>query len=352
MNWRMLAAVIRKDLRLWFRNRFLAVVTLLALVAYAVMYYLLPSEIDETIEIALYGPAIAASVTEPMQEEGLILAEFTSEADLRQAVAEGEYPVGVRFPDDLLALLADGQRPVVEVYLSAELPEGFRDIYPILVEEWVAVIAGSSMPVEFDEQVLGPDMAGSITPTRDRMLPMLAVFVLMVEVLGLASLISEEVTAGTIRGLLVTPLSTEGLFAAKGIFGVGFAFLQVALLMLVTGGLITQPLLILLILLISAVMVTGIAFLLASVSRDMMSVMSKGMLAIVLLAIPAFNVLLPGLTTNWIKVIPSYYLVDAVHRVVNLEADWGVVSSNVLILAGFAAGFLFLGVLALRRQFR
>lgn len=352
MNRQMLAAVIRKDLQLWFRNRFLAVVTALALVAYALIYYLLPSQIDETIELAVYGPAIAAAAAAPMEEQGLVLQQYSSEAALRRAVVEGDYPVGVRFPDDLLELLADGQRPVVEVYLSADIPESYQDIYPILVEEWVAVMAGSSMPVEFEEEVLGPDMAGSLTPTRDRMLPLLAVFVLMVEVLGLASLISEEITAGTIRALLITPLSTEGLFAAKGVFGVGFAFIQVVLLMLVTGGLITQPLLILLILLISAVMVTGIAFLLASISRDMMSVMSKGVLAIVVLAIPAFNVLLPGLTTDWIKAIPSYYLVDAVHRVINLDAGWAAVWSNVLILGAFSVAFLSLGVLALRRQFR
>jgi ABC-2 type transport system permease protein len=122
--------------------------------------------------------------------------------------------------------------------------------------------------------------------------------------------------------------------------------------MLVTGGLIKQPILILLILLMGAVMVTGIAFLMASASKDMMSVMWKGMLAMLILAIPAMNVLLPGLTTDWIKIIPSFYLVDAVHQVINFDASWGAVWSNVLILAAFAAVFLALGVLALRRQFR
>ncbi|MFQ5942698.1 MAG: ABC transporter permease [Anaerolineales bacterium] len=352
MKLEMLGAVIRKDLKLWFKNRYLAVITILALFGYALIYHLLPSQIDETIEIGLLAPEIASALAAPLEDEGIILENYPTEAALKEAVTEGDVPVGVRFPSDLIQLLARGEKPVVDVYVSADLPEEFRDLYPILVEEWVALMAGSSMPVEFNEEILGVDMAGSLTPTRDRMLPLLAVFVLMVEVLGLASLISEELTAGTISALLITPLSTEGLFTAKGIFGVGFAFIQVTLLMLVTGGLIKRPLLILLILLASAVMVTGIAFVLASASRDMMSVMWKGMLAIVILAIPAMNVLLPGLTTDWIKVIPSYYLVDAVHQVVNFDASWGAVWSDVLILAAFAAAFLSLGVVALRRQFR
>ncbi len=352
MNREMLGAIIRKDFKLWFKNRFLAVITVAALIGYAGIYYLLPSQINETLEIGIFAPAIASALAAPLGEEGVILAEYASEAALKEAVTEGEVPVGVSFPGDLLAALALGERPTVDIYLSADLPQEFSDLYPILVEEWIALMAGTSMPVEFHEEVLGPDMAGSLTPTRDRMLPLLAVFVLMVEVLGLASLISEEITTGTIKAILITPLSTEGLFTAKGIFGVGLAFMQVTLLMLVTGGLIKQPILILLILLMGAFMVTGIAFLMASASKDMMSVMWKGMLAMLILAIPAMNVLLPGLTTDWIKIIPSFYLVDAVHQVINFDASWGAVWSNVLILAAFAAVFLALGIVALRRQFR
>ncbi|GMR10870.1 MAG: ABC transporter permease [Anaerolineae bacterium] len=352
MKLEMLGAVIRKDLVLFFKNRFFAVITVFALFGYAVIYYLLPSQIDETLEIGIFAPAIASALAAPLEEEGVVLEEYASEAALKEAVTQGDVPVGVQFPKDLLALVAGGERPTVDVYLSADLPQEFRDLYPVLVEEWVALMAGNSMTVEFNEQILGVDRAGSLIPTRDRMLPLLAVFILMVEVLGLASLISEEITTGTIRALLITPLSTEGLFTAKGIFGVGFAFAQVTLLMLVTGGLIKQPTLILLILFVGAIMVTGIAFLIASASKDMMSVMWKGMLALLILIIPAMNVLLPGLTTDWIKAIPSFYLVDAVHQVINFDASWSAVWSNVLILAAFAAAFLALGVLALRRQFR
>ena len=352
MNRQMLGAVLMKDLRLWFKNRYFAVITVFALFGYAAIFYLLPAQIDETIEIGIFAPTISSALAAPLGEQGIVLEEFVSDAALREAIIEGDIPVGVHFPEHTLTALTLGEKPTVDVYLSADLPEEFSDLYPILVEEWVALLVGNSLPVEFNEEILGVDMAGSLIPTRNRMLPLLAVFVLMVEVMGLASLISEEVTTGTIKALLITPLSTEGLFTAKGIFGAGFAFVQVTLLMLVTGGLIKQPLLILLILLVSAVMVTGIAFMVASASKDMMSVMWKGMLVILILAIPALNVLLPGLATDWIRIIPSFYLVDAIHQVVNFDASWGAVWSNVLILAAFAVVFLGLGVMGLRRQFR
>ncbi len=130
----------------------------------------------------------------------------------------------------------------------------------------------------------------------------------------------------------------------------GLAFTEAAILMLATGGLSQQPLLILVALFIGALLVTGIGFLMASVAKDMMSVMGWGILALLVLAIPAMGVLLPGTVSNWAKIVPSYYLVDTVHRVSNFGAGWADMSQNLLILLAFALVFLFLGVFVLNRR--
>jgi ABC-2 type transport system permease protein len=246
----------------------------------------------------------------------------------------------------------NGEKIQAHIYFSAELPQELREIYPIMVEEWISTMSGQSLNIEATEEILGPDRAGNQIPPRDRMLPLFAVFLLMVETLGLASLISSEIVGDTLRALLVTPLSVEGLFIGKGITGVGMAFTETALLMMFTGGLSDQPLLILTALFLGAMLVTGIAFLIASVSKDLMSVMAWGILVILLLAIPSFSVLLPGLTSDWMKVVPSFYLVDAVHRVTNFEASWAEVRVDLLALLGFAIVFLSSGVWVLRRRLR
>jgi ABC-2 type transport system permease protein len=195
-------------------------------------------------------------------------------------------------------------------------------------------------------------MSGDQIAPRARMLPLLAIFVLMIETLGLASLISSELHGGTLRALLVTPLTVEGLFLAKGIFGTLFAFVQVALLMALTGGLNQSPILILTTLLIGSALVTGIGFLMASVSRDLLSVMAWGILVILILAIPSFVIMLPGIASEWIKLIPSYYLVDTVFRVINFEAGWSDVAINLIALLGFTLLFMVLGIYTLRRKLR
>jgi ABC-2 type transport system permease protein len=352
MNPRMLAALIAKDFKLYFANRFFALVTFLALVAYAVLFYLLPAGVDEDLELGLYMPQIPPALEQALDEEEVRFLQAESEQALRQAVLDGQVPAGFAFPDDMALRMAGGETVTVHLYLSPEVPPEFAEIYEVILREFAYALTGQELQIEATEVMLGPDMAGAQIPPRQRLLPLLTVFVLMVECLGLASLIAAEVETDTIRALLVTPLTMTGLFAGKGIFGTLFAFAQAGALMWVTGGLGQQPALILTALLIGSALVTGVAFLIASVGRDLMSVMGWGILGMLLLALPAFSLLAPGLASGWIWVLPSYYLVDAVYRVVNFGAGWNEVAAHLLALLGFAAGFLALGVVVLKRKFQ
>lgn len=352
MNPRMISALIGKDFKLYFSNRFLAVITGLGLVAYLGIYFLLPATVDERLELGLYLPEVPPALAEMLKAEEVHFYRAESEEALRQAVLAGDVPAGYAFPDNLLAQLHSGSRVTAHLYLSPDVPLDFKDIYEVVLDEFAFAISGQSVDIETTEIMLGPDLAGQPIAPRDRLLPLLAVLVLMVECLGLASLIAAEIESGTLRALLVTPLTMSGLFVGKGIFGTLFAFAQATLLMLLTGGLAHQPVLILLALLCGAALVTGVAFLIAAVGRDLMSVMAWGMLAILLLGLPAFAVLVPGLISNWVKLIPSYYLVDTVYRVLNFGAGWGEVVGNLALLALSAAAFMFLGVVVLKRKFQ
>jgi len=351
MNARVIGTLVAKDLSLFFRNRFFAFITVLGLVFYIAMYFLLPNQVDETLELALYAPDIPRDLLEDMEEDGLEYLEMDSEKALREAVTAGDYPVGVVIPVNLAQRIAAGELPEMRVYFTPDVPAEFREIYVIMAQELAFMISGAPLYLEANEEILGTDMAGQQIPPRDRMLPLLAVIILMMETWGLASLISTEVEAGTIRALLITPLGIPDLFLAKSITGVTLAFSQATLLMLITGGLSHEPVLVLLTLLLGSVLVTGIGFLVASVSRDMMSVLGWGMLALLIMVIPSLVILLPGVASNWIEIIPTHYLVDTVYRVLNFEASWGDVWQNLTAALLFAALFVVLGIAALRRKF-
>lgn len=352
MNARIVTTLIVKDLKLYLKNRFFAFITILGLVVYILVYFLLPNSVDETLKLGLYAPTLPDFLIGAEPQEGLALVTVSSEEALKQGVLANEFPVGISLPGDFVQQIAAGTKPQVHVYVSAAAPREFTDIYNVVLEEMAFNIAGQPLEIDATEEVLGPDLAGQQIPPRDRLLPLLAVLVLMIETLSLASLISSEIEGGTLRALFVTPMRISGLFVGKGIFGVSLAFIQAALLMGITGGLSHEPILILVALLLGSMLVTGIGFMMASVSRDILSVIGWGILALVLLAIPAFNILLPGLTTSWIRILPSFYLVDTVHRVINFDATAVDVGGNLLILLAFAAGFFSLGAVILRRRFQ
>ena len=349
MNWQIVRALIAKDFTLFFRNRFFAFITVLALVAYIAIYFVLPRTVDETLEIAVYAPA-PPPILEQVGGQGLELAFMESEEQLKQVVAGGEFAAGVVIPADIMDKLMSGEKAQLDVYFGTDTPDEVQDAIVVILEELAYLQTGQMLSVRVSAEVLGPDMVGAQIPLRDRLVPMLAVVILMMEMLGLASLISTEVTGGTVQALLVTPMTLRGLFAAKLIMGVSLAFGQVMLFMAATGGLNQQPLIIIFALLLGALLSTGVGFLVASGSKEMTTVMAWGFPALIILTVPAFGVLMPGTVSDWVRAVPSYYLVDAVHQAANFNAGWAETWDNLLILLGFDVLFVWLGITVLRRK--
>lgn len=249
-----------------------------------------------------------------------------------------------------MGVIASGEKPVIQIFFPASLPQEARDIYTIMLKELAFSMVGKPINIEVTEEVLGVDLVGRQIPIRDRLLPLIAVFVLMMETLGLSTLLSEELENQTLQALLITPLTIRKLFFGKGATGTGMAFIQAVLLIAVTGGLSNQPGLIMLALLLGAFLVTGIGFLLASVGRDLMGILAWGILAILILSLPAIGLLFPGTITNWVKLIPSYYLVDTVNRAINYGISNSDAIRNLGILLIIDLVIFWLGTVALRRK--
>lgn len=343
MNSRIIRALVEKDFKLYFRNRLFGVVAVVALVAYIGIYFAMPGTVDETLDVAIYG-AGAEELLGQVQPEGLDVTALESEDDVKQAVLDGQVLAGIVLPETS----EDAQ---ARLYFSSEVMPELRQAVEQLVLELAYIQAGQPLNVEISTEVLGPTLEGELTPPRDSMRSLFAVFLLMVETLGLAALISEEVERKTVQAVLVTPTSVAGFFTGKAIVGVTLAFAQAGLYLAVVGGMSHQPALIVLALLLGSLLVTGVAFLIAALSRSIMSVMAWGVVILVALAIPAFGVMFPGMVSGWVQAIPSYYLADTIQSVSILGAGWGDVWTNLLVLIGFTAVLVPAGIWALSRRF-
>ena len=338
MNIQVIRTLVSKEITLFFRNKFFAVITVLALVAYIGIYLAMPSSVDVEIEVGLYTEGGASpEALARFEANQITVIEAESEKALKEAVEDGEYPGGI--------ILVEGEETQVKLYLSAESAQEVNDALEILVNT-----VFNETTINFTFEILGNDLGGESLAMRQRMLPLFAVIILVMEVMGLSTLIAEERSTKTLQALLVTPMSISDLFIAKGIMGVGLAFSQASIMMLVVGGLSSQPHLIISVLFFGAMLVTGIGFLIGSVGKDMMSNIGWMMLAMFVLMVPPLTIMFPGTSAPWIKIIPSYYIVDTVHRVINFNAGWADVWQNIGMTLLFGVAFLMLGVEVLKRR--
>jgi ABC-2 type transport system permease protein len=356
MNARNVLILARKDLKLFFRNPLFAVITAMILLLLPVTYYLLPAEAEQALTIGMYAPETPAALVEQLEQRRIRVQPAASHAALVEQIQADEVDAGISLSAADLTALKTGQPVQIRLLLPAGAPREFAASMSLLVRmagnEASYALSGLRYTLEAEEEILGHDRVREPIAMRDRLLPMFAIVLLLTETMGLAGLITEEVERRTLRALRLTPATLSEIFTAKGIMSVGLAFLQTVLLVAVTGGLSTHPALVLLALLLGALLVTGVGFLIASIARGYLSAIGYGTLALLLLGLPAFNLLFPGTASRWVNYIPSYYLVDTLHLLMNFQAGWSSVALNLAILAAVSLAVLLIGKLALDRRLK
>ncbi len=345
-----IGTLIKKDLILLFRNKALGIMPHVFLVLLIVIYFIMPSKVNERLKLAVYGSAIPQVLVEEMTEEGLELVYMNSEEELNQGVDDGDFIMGIVIPDDLLNRISSGERPAVKAVFGSTTLPAMKKAEVKFVEQIIFMLQGEPLNIHSEEQILGPDMTGQQIPTRDRLIPIFALFIILMEIMGVAILIVEEHERGTLSALLVTSMSMGSLLMAKAITGIGLAFLQAILILATTGILTANPMILLTGLLLGSMLVAGLGFIVATLGRDIMTVIAWSVVVLLILFMPAFNILLPGVMSDWVKVIPSHYLTDLMHRAVHFDAGWAELWKNCALLLIIDLGLLALGSFALKRK--
>ena len=354
MRRRIITTLLKKDLTLFTRDRFYFLLTVVALIMYVAVYFVMPRTNSDVLKLGILAPSLTAASPLDLalaNQQGIDLQVFQTLDELKAAVTKNECPIAIVVPEDFLGQLSGPNTPTLTIYLASATPEEVTSSVSAMIRQFAASLTGQQADVQINTTVLGNDLMGAQLPWRDRLVPMMVVLILGTEVLSLASLITTELAQNTVKALLVTPLNINHLLLEKAILGIGLAFIQVALFVVVVGGLTGEPLAMLTLLLIGCVLVTGLGFLVASLARDLMGVTSWGMIAMVVFVIPSFGGLVPGLLSGWATFLPSYYLTDALARLTNYGATFGSIGTDFLNMLGWSAGFAVIGVFTLKRRY-
>jgi len=377
-------AMVRKDLVEYSRDRLWIFLTILVLVIVTTLFWVLPDEVDESLLLGVSGLDDPVGNLGPAAaEEGLVVVPFPSADDLRRVVAgeaeawqteegtvvyergshepvppgseQAGVAVGIAFPIGFLSAAAAGESTEVTVYVEGSVPVEIRTAMAGLVRELAFGAAGRPLPVEMPSQlfvVLGEDRAGNQESPREGLRPVFVFMVLMMELFAMAALIAKEIQERTVLAVLVTPARVSDVLAAKGIAGALSGLVQVVIVLAAINSLWPHPGLIITLLLLGSVMVAGTAMLAGSAGRDFMSTLFWGMLCMVPLLIPAMAALFPGTASAWIRVLPSYPLVQGLVDVQLRGAGWAETLPQLGLLAAWCAALFAAGWLVLRRKVR
>ena len=376
-----ISAIVRKDLAEYGRDRLWAFLTVLVIVVVVVLFWILPDDVEESINAGVSGlqPSALAALGE--SEEGLLPVGFTSESDLRAVVAgeasawisdgetvvvpDGSDPpagseradvsIGLAFPSDFLEATSAGRSSEVTVYVDGAVPDEIENAMTSLVREIAFGVAGEPLPVETAGVaqtfvVLGEDRAGNQVSARDGFRPIFVFLILMMEMFVMASLIAKEIQDRTVTAVLVTPATVGDVLAAKGIAGALSGLVQAVIVLLAINSLSPQPVLILTLMLLGSVMISGTAMLAGSSGKDFMSTLFYGMMYMVPLLIPAFAALFPGTASAWVRALPSFPLVQGLVDVTTYGAGWSETLPELTALFVWCVGLFALGFVVLRRK--
>jgi len=402
---RLLAAVLKKDIRIYSRNSIYLFLTVLSLVFFVAIFWIVPDSVDEELPFAITPPlsvifeaskaellaagfpvedaARLAELESTFEEEGLQLIEFAGEDELKKAITgellvyktvEGSYifidpeldekapkgankvslGVGISFSPTFFSEVLMQRKPQVTVYADAAVPEEIRGAMQGFVRELAFMLAGKELPVELppdDTIIRGRDRLGEQISMRARMRPLIAFFIMMMETFALASLISNEVLQRTVTALLVTPLKVSHFLLSKTIFGTILALGQALIVLALVGAFTaTNWLLLLLIVILGSLLFTAVAMLVGSAGKDFIGQLMFSLLFLIPLMIPAFAVLFPGSVASWVRVLPSYPIVKLLYDVTIHETMWADSMALLGIAALWALVIFAAGLFVLKRK--
>lgn len=354
MNTTAIGAIVAKDVKAFIRDRFYFFMTILGLVFYVGAFWLLPSTVDETIEMGVAQTGLDAYFEGLATDGGLEVTPYASAETLETAIRSGEGPaVGLAFPPNFGADIAAGKQTTVSLFVTAEVPAEVRRGLSSMVRELAYLAAGNpplvTLPNE-KEVLLGVDRAGDQVSLRETMRPMFVFFMLLVEMMALATLVATEIQQRTVSAILVTPTTVTDFLIAKAILGTVLAFSQAVLLMLLIGSFGSNSAVLLITLLLGAILMTGFGLWAGSAGRDFLSIIFWSMLFLIPLAIPSIAVLFPGSAAAWVRALPSWGLVEAIVGATAYGDGFGDLAGPLISLTGWCVVAFAAGLLVLKRR--
>lgn len=284
-----------------------------------------------------------------LDEQGSIdSSQYNTISDMKQAVETGAVDIGIVIPSGFDSAIMQGDKTELKAFIWGESVSKNLTILGVTIANAVRELTGQEAPVEIETITLGE---GESIPWNERLLPLIVLMAVFLGGLMLPSTsIVVEKEKKTMRALMTTPVLIEDIFLAKGLFGFILSFFMGMLILVINNAFGNEPLLLIMILALGAIMAAGFGVLLGVYAKDVTTIFTIWKSAGIILFAPAIVYMFPGIP-QWIgRIFPTYYLTQPIVELSLAGRSWTDISTNTLILIAIDAAIIFILLLVLRRR--
>ncbi len=158
MNARIVKSLVKKDVTLFFKNKFFAAITILGLVAYIIIYFSMPKTVDDKISLGIFANTDINKVLYVLETEDVTVTKANSIEELKKLVLDKSVIAGIAFPKDF-SQNNSGIEPTITIYFPSDTEKELKEAIEYTAKELAFTEFGYGLNIESKSEVLGPEAA-------------------------------------------------------------------------------------------------------------------------------------------------------------------------------------------------
>ena len=348
MSIRRIAALLSKEILLGPKNYLFIMAIVMPLLVSLVFTLVFGTLFSEKPRLGIVDEGSSQLVALSQENDAIVTHEYGNTLEMTEAVEIGSVDIGIVLPEDFDEAVDVGEQKILTAYIWGESLSKNRIILGVTIANMVRELTGQESPITLDSITLGEEAA---IPWNARLLPLIVlVSVFLGGMLFTGTAVIQEKEKRTITALVVTPTSLEEIFISKGILGVMISLFAGIMILVLNQAFGIQPLLLVILLVLGALMAAGLGLLLGALLKDITTLFAIWKSAGIIIFAPALIYMFPQIP-EWVgRIFPTYYLLQPIFDISQFGAGWSEIALNVSILIGIdVVLFVLLGVTLRRR---
>lgn len=350
---RRLWSAFRRDNLINWRNGFVAVTVVIALIYVALVRWLIPA--DTTLKPTVYfvdrtpAGSFAAYVAAQDAAEGTTAKQVQNVAALQEAMATDDNSVGIVLEGGKVGVAL----PAFTLFFQQHHNARVRNLMAVSTEDELRTIFAlpRSQEVPVRETVLRGRGEETKVPFNQLWVPVLLFSdTALIGMVFIAALLFMEKEEGTLRALLVTPAYSWEYLLSKALTLAVLAVLFTLIFVPLTVGSGPNYLYLLLLMVAGSLFGSLLGAWVAVYFDNLSQYLFPALTLMVLLSIPSVAYFAPSFSPWWLRALPTYPLVFGLREALFPSGSPQIVLTALATLLGLSALLLALGSIVFKRQ--